>query len=316
MTRTIEIDGATVKPGENRMIELKVARLPSGTQIHLPIHIYNAEKSGPGLLLCGGLHGDEINGIEVVRRMVFNGLFEKLRSGTVIALPVINIYGFINFSREVPDGKDVNRSFPGNVDGSLASHVAHIITNQILPLIDYGIDFHTGGASRYNFPQIRYAPEDKNSERLAEVFATPFSVQSSLIENSLRWQALKMGKTMLVYEGGESLRFDEMAIAEAIRGVQKVMGYLRMLPSKPGLYSPTVKLNRNFWIRAPRAGMFRSLKKSGEGVNEGELIGLIYDLSDPREEIRVEAKEGGFIIGHNNMPVVNRGDALFNIGTK
>lgn len=308
----MKIGDEAIHPGEDRLIELQVARLPSGTSIHLPIHVFRSEQPGPTVLLCGGLHGDEVNGIETVRQMVDSGLLKQLRKGSVIAMPIINIYGFINFSREVPDGKDVNRSFPGNVDGSLASHVAYILSQHILPLIDFGVDFHTGGASRTNFPQVRYNASDVASHELAKIFAAPFLLNTQYIENSLRWQAFNMQKTIIVYEGGESLRLDNYAIREAIEGTRRLLIHHQMIDHL--LERPeSIDLQKNVWVRAPRAGIFKALKVSGQQVAIGEVIGEINDPYNA-ECIPVEARESGYIIGHNNMPVVNRGDALFNLG--
>jgi len=312
MSQNLLIDGFEVAPGEQKIIELKVAKLPSGTQIHLPVYVFRAEKPGPTVLFSGGLHGDEINGIEVVRRLVQGELFNSLKRGTVISLPIINIYGFLNFSREVPDGKDVNRTFPGNIDGSLASHVAYILTNKILPHIDFGVDFHTGGASRTNYPQIRFNQEDPRSYQLAQEFGCPYLLNSSYIDFSLRWQAHKMDKTIVVFEGGESLRLDEFTISMAIQGVKRLLNIYEMIDSETERVE-MLTFMRNSWVRAPKAGIFRSLIKSGQQVENGDLIGLINDPSE-NNEVEVLAKESGHILGHNNMPVVNRGDALFNLG--
>lgn len=308
----LEIDGSKIPVDTNTKINLEVAKLPSGTQIDLPVYIFRSPQPGPTILLSGGLHGDEVNGIEIVRRMVHSGTFDNLLCGSVIALPIINIYGFINFSRDVPDGKDVNRSFPGYIDGSLASHVAYIISNSILPAVDFGIDFHTGGASRTNYPQIRFNQEDPQSGKLAQIFAAPFQVNTNYIDFSLRWQAHKMDKTIIVFEGGESLRLDELAVTEAINGVKRMLFHYQMIPDKPD-ETESIVLNRYSWIRAPKSGLFRALRKSGQKIRANEAVGIINNPSDP-EEIIVESKEDGYLIGHNNMPVVHRGDALCNIG--
>ncbi len=308
----MKIAEEVINPGEDRLIELQVARLPSGTSIHLPIHVFRGLNAGPTMLLCGGLHGDEVNGIEIVRQLVDSGLLRQLQKGSVIAMPIINIYGFINFSRDVPDGKDVNRSFPGNVDGSLASHVAYILSQHILPLVDFGVDFHTGGASRTNFPQVRYNASDKKSHDLAKIFAAPFLINTQYIDNSLRWQAFNMQKTIIVYEGGESLRLNNYAIKEAIEGTRRLLIHHQMIDHL--LERPeSIDLQRYIWVRAPRAGIFNSLKVSGQQVEMGEVIGEINDPYNA-ESVPVEARESGYIIGHNNMPVVHRGDALFSLG--
>jgi len=206
--RSLTIDEQEIAPGENRFLELSVSRLPSGTPIHMPVHVFRSKVDGPTVLLSGGMHGDEVNGIEIIRKFLDSKIGHQLQCGSVIAMPIINVYGFINFSRDVPDGKDVNRSFPGSPEGSLASMVAHTLTHKILPEIDFGLDFHTGGASRTNFPQIRFAPNDQLGAEVAKAFAAPFTLHSPLIAKSFRETAKDLGKSVVVFEGGETLRID------------------------------------------------------------------------------------------------------------
>lgn len=312
MGRSIILDDFEVAAGDNVSIELKVARLPSGTEIHLPVYVFRSVNEGPVVLLSGGLHGDESNGIEIVRRMIRQKVFEHLNCGTVIAMPIINIFGFLNFSREVPDGKDVNRSFPGSKNGSLASHTAYILTHSILPLVDFGIDYHTGGSSRTNFPQIRYSAEDPQARELADIFAAPFRMPSPLIRNSLRWQAHSMGIPMPVYEGGESMRNDEQAISEGINGTLRVLKHFGMTDQAETPYA-SVDLTGTRWVRARKSGMFRALRFSGQKIEKGEIIGMINDPFN-QYELLIKSPVNGYIIGHNNIPVVHNGDALFHIG--
>ncbi len=306
------INGKTLLPGTYTRVKANIARLPSGTIIDLPIYVYRSAEPGPVVLLSGGLHGDEINGIEIVRRMVEKVVFNDLLKGTVIAIPVMNIYGFINFSRQVPDGKDINRSFPGSTTGSLAALVAHFLTHNILDKIDLGIDFHTGGASRYNFPQVRFAAADPQAEALARAFAAPVILQSGLISKSLRQQAFRMGKTILVYEGGESLRLDEEVVIEGTAGAMRLLKSLGMIADAPEITVQPIFCETSSWLRAKRSGLFRGLQKSGTFVSRNDLMGHI---TDPFGEfsLKVKSKEKAFIIGHNNMPIVNQGDALLHL---
>lgn len=307
------INDTIIYPGEDALIRLSISRLPSGTEIDIPIHVFRAKEPGPTLLLMAGMHGDEVNGIETIRRMIRRKVLQPTR-GTVLAIPILNIYGFLNFSREVPDGKDVNRSFPGSATGSLASRVAHRFTHEILPLVDYGIDFHTGGSSRSNYPQIRCLLPHATSEALANAFGAPFILNSKYRPNSLRKQASLSGKTIIVYETGESLRFDEAGINLAIEGTIRVMEHLEMTdePAVP-VSQPPIVFHKSSWIRAHRAGLFRSFVKNGQPIGRGQQIGT---LADPYgyEMYPVISKVSGYIIGMNNMPVVNQGDALVHIG--
>lgn len=308
------INGVYVPPGKNQMINFNIARLPSGTQIDLPIYVYRGEKLGPTLLLLGGLHGDEVNGIEVVRRLIVSEELSKIQVGNIIAVPILNIYGFLNFSRDVPDGKDINRNFPGSTTGSLAGRVAHFITTNILPLADYGIDFHTGGASRHNHPQTRYAGIDPRAKALCEIFNAPVTLQSPLIDKSLRKQAYKMGVPLIVFEGGESLRIDEESVNQAIFGVKRVITSLGMAKFK--LHKPEyqpVHCGTSQWVRAKSSGIVNLHVSSGEVIEKGQLIATITDPFG-QFKVKVKAPFKGFVIGHNNMPVISQGDALFHVG--
>ncbi len=308
------IDGHEIERGENRYIELNIARLPSGTPITMPVHIHRSTKDGPTILLSGGMHGDEVNGIEIVRRFLEKKTADKLLKGSIVAIPIINVYGFINFSRDVPDGKDVNRSFPGREDGSLASVVAHTITHKILPAVDFGLDFHTGGASRTNFPQIRYEKGGELAAEIADAFAAPFTLNSKLIQGSFRETAAQMGKTIVVFEGGETLRIDPKTVEEGLKGISRVLHHFGMLEEKSKIGK---KKRRSFqesnWIRAEVSGLFRHKKKSGQKVKEGQTLGYI---SAPTNDysVKVKSPTDGYIIGHQNFPLVHKGDALFHIG--
>jgi predicted deacylase len=306
------IQNTEIKLGENAVIRLNVGRLPSDTRIHLNINVFRGKEEGPTMLVLAGVHGDEINGVEIVRRCIANGVFEDLNKGTIIAIPVLNIYGFNNFSREIPDGKDVNRSFPGSLKGSLASRVASILTKKILPFIDFGLDLHTGGNSNFNYPQVRYSKDDEASKELAFAFNAPYTVASRPISKSLRKTALDLGKPILVYEGGENLRFDGYSIDKGITGIRKIMKYKGMIGDAPSS-DKTVHIIRSSWIRAARAGLFRWTKCSGHAVKKGEPLGVINDPYG-QDETPVLAKFDGYIFGHNNTPVVKLGDALFHIG--
>lgn len=310
----LEIHKTTVAPGDQAVVKIPIGRLPSGNQIHIEAHVYHAEEPGPAVLVLAGMHGDEVNGVEIVRRSLQEGLFEGLLRGTVIAVPVLNVYGFINFSREVPDGKDVNRSFPGSKQGSLASRVAGALTREVLPKVGMAVDFHTGGRSLHNYPQIRYTQGDPLSEKLAQAFDAPFSIAKATIPRSFRRVALQQQKPTLVFEGGESLRYDAFAIAQGLAGLQRLLVAQRMLPEAI-IPPPPFRLhfNKLSWQRAPRAGMFRWVKAAGQSVEKGETIGFVNNPYGGAP-LPIAALRTGFIIGHNNAPVVNQGDALFHIG--
>jgi len=306
------INKSTIQPGEQKIVRLNIARLHSGTKIDIQIHVYRSENPGPKLLIVGGVHGDEINGVEIVRKSIETGLFKDIKCGSIIAIPIVNIYGFLNFSRDLPDGKDVNRSFPGTKKGSLASRVAHAIAKKVLPAVDLGIDFHTGGASRYNYPQIRYSPNDVKAINLARSFTPPFLIPSKPLAGSLRKEAGDMNIPIIVFEGGQSLRLDPFSINAGINGLKRVMHSIGMINEAPQK-EQSVIFNKKKWIRAMRSGMFQWIRQSGDSVEEGEVLGII---NDPYGQWNVEVTSTckGKLFGHNNAPVVNQGDALFHIG--
>jgi len=307
----IEINKVVIRPGEQKEVRINVGNLASGTRIHIPVNVFRSEKAGPTLLVLGGVHGDEVNGVEIVRRCMSKALFTNLKSGSVITIPLLNVYGFINFSREIPHGKDVNRSFPGTTNGSLASRVARVLTKKVLPFVDYGVDFHTGGDSRYNFPQIRYTAGDAQAKELAHAFGAPITLSRSAIAKSLRKVAKDMGITMLVYEGGEASRFDGFSIDSGISGLQRLMAHLDMIDANISEL-PTRHFKKTRWIRADHAGIFTWSKSSGNIVTKGEPLGYVHDPNGLKS-YKIVAKASGFLIGHNNAPVVRQGDALFHI---
>lgn len=308
----ISINGKDIAPGQNEIVKLSVGRLPPGTRIYIQAHVYRSTIAGPTMLVLGGVHGDEINGVEIVRRAIDTGMFEGLKRGTVIAIPLLNIYGFIHFSRDVPDGKDVNRSFPGNLNGSLASRVARTLAKKILPFVDFGVDFHTGGHKHYNYPQIRYSKDDIIAEKLAKAFGAPYLIASTPIPKSLRKVALDHGKSIIVYEGGENLRLDDFSIAKGLSGIRRLLLSQDMI-SFAEVAEPTLLFRKTTWVRAQRAGIFQWFKPSGHKAYQGEPLGVVNDPYG-QEEVKILAPRDGYIIGHNNNPVVSQGDALFHIG--
>lgn len=309
---SLVINGTTIKPGNSAVLKLPVGRLPSGNQILIRAHVFHSKRKGPTVLILGGVHGDEINGVEIVRRAVKDDLFIDLERGSVIAIPVLNVYGFINFSRDVADGKDVNRSFPGSTGGSLASRVAHTLTHKILPHIDFGVDFHTGGKNLYNFPQVRFSQMDKRSLDLAKAFGAPYLIAAPPIRKSLRKSALNENKSIIVFEGGETLRFDGLSVQKATNGIKRLLNAHGMLSEKPVQEEENQIFMHSSWMRSSKAGLFHWYKCAGHKIRKGEPIGVINDPFG-LEESTLYAPRNGCIIGHNNTPVVNQGDPLFHI---
>jgi predicted deacylase len=300
--------------GHRLRVSIPIARLPSHTLLDMPVFIYKGKEKGHNLLLTAGIHGDEINGIVVLRRLI-SEKYLMPNVGTVIAVPLVNIYGFLQNSRNLPDGKDLNRCFPGSQTGSIASQIAYIVSKIILPNVDFGVDFHTGGSKISNYPQIRCVLSDKKNMELAHHFAPPFIMESELIDKSFRKEAAKRNKSILVYEGGESLRLDELSIQEGVRGIKRLMHHLGMKTNPElDLSRKSIVLKKTSWLRAKTGGIFDCRVLTGDFVKKNQILAHITDPYGS-QKIVVKSHKEGYVIGINNMPVVNAGDALLHIGS-
>lgn len=279
----------------------------------LPVHVAHGARSGPTLFVSAAIHGDEIIGVEIIRRLLALPAIAKLR-GTLLAVPIVNAFGFINHSRYLPDRRDLNRSFPGSARGSLAGQLADLFLNEIAARAELGIDLHSAAVHRVNLPQIRISPDQKRMRELAITFGPPVILEAPLRDGSLRKAAAEVGTDVMLFEAGEGLRFDEFAIRVGVTGILRVMKQLKMVPARTvrdGKVAPTVSQS-SYWLRAPEGGVLRSFKTIGDSVAEGDLIGII---SDPFGEMETElrARDAGLLIGRTNLPVVNQGDGLVHI---
>ena len=311
--KPFELLGNSIAPGKTARLTLEVAKLHTNTPIQIPVIVSHATKAGPTLLLLAGLHGDEINGIEAVRRIIKKG-WHKPNHGTVICIPVFNIFGFLNLSREFPDKRDLNRMFPGAKNGSLASQFAYIFMKEIAPLTDVIIDFHTGSSQRNNFPQTRCNFGDKASRELCDVFAAPFTIDSAVLAKSIRSAVTKLGKRYILFEGGKANRIDNFVVEQAIDGALRVMQHLgiRYFETESRIKRSYI-IKKSKWIRASSSGVLNLRIKNGQYVDKGTILATI---SDPygKFERSVKSPYNGLIFNVNEMPLVNKGDALFNIG--
>ncbi len=309
---TIQINGVEVEPGDSGQMSLNMYQLPTKAIIEIPIYVFRSKNPGPTLLLQAGMHGDETNGIEIVRRLITKDEVKNPLCGTVVAIPVINTFAFLYGTRDLPDGKDLNRCFPGNKNGSLGSRIAYDLSHEIIPQIDLGLDFHTGGKQINNYPQLRCLFEDKTSLDLASKFAPTYIINSSLREGSCRKEASKGNKPILVFEGGESSRFHYQYINEGVNGTLRLMNHLKMINTEIR-ENATVLINKSSWIRAKSSGMFHCTKTNGVPISKGEVIGEITDPFGEHRE-KIIASHNGYIIAINTHPVINQGDALMHIG--
>ncbi|MGV6828393.1 MAG: succinylglutamate desuccinylase/aspartoacylase family protein [Flavobacteriales bacterium] len=303
--------------GESRTIDFNIAKLFTATKIEIPIIIERSKKPGPTILITAGIHGDEINGVEIVRQLIARKI-NKPKRGTIICIPVLNVFGFLNMNRAFPDGRDLNRSFPGTKTGSLASRVAYHFSTYILPLADYCLDFHTGGASRFNAAQIRIDSTIPELLKLATIFNAPFTVFSKQIKKSYRATCHKKNIPILLFEGGKSQDSNKQIIRFGVEGVMRFLKHFDMLDDKFSVKPPmtdTVLIKKSKWIRAQKSGLLHSKIKCNKLVEKGELLATI---TDPYGTMRfkVLAKNKGYIINVNQATIVHQGDAIFHISTQ
>ncbi len=308
-----------IQPGEKRVVNVQMPGLYTMQgSLNMAVHVINGKLEGPRLFVCAAIHGNEINGVEIIRSLFKKSGIDKLR-GTLIAIPIVNVFGIIQHSRYLPDGRDLNRSFPGTESGSLASRLAKTFTDEIISQCTHGIDLHTAGGHRTNLPQIRADFSTQGTLDMAKAFGVPVIVDSPLRDGSLRATADDAGLPLLVYEAGEALRFDAFSISTGVKGIISVMRYLDMFPksrSRKKVTEPYLA-DSSKWVRAPANGILNINKELGERVREGETIGFVSDPSDMfvDEKIEFVSPFDGIVIGHTKVPLVNEGDAIFHIAS-
>lgn len=306
-----EIGTFKIPAGSRKTVDLPVSVLSDHTPVTMSVHVVHGRRPGPTLFVSAAVHGDEITGVEICRRLLRAPQVDKIK-GTLMVIPIVNSFGFLNHSRYLPDRRDLNRSFPGSEKGSLAGRLANLFITQIVERSDFGIDLHSAAIHRMNMPQIRCSASREQTMELAEAFGAPVIITSKLREGSLRQAAQTKGVDMLLYEAGEGLRFDELSARVGVSGTLRVMAALNMISRSPKAARKPVLSSSSSWVRASAGGLLRTFKAVGEAVNEGDVLGMI---ADPFGEMEVEinASSSGVIIGRTNLPVINEGDALFHI---
>lgn len=302
-----------IAPGSRQTVDLPVSVLSDHTPVNMSVHVIHGRRDGPVLFVSAAIHGDEVIGVEIARRLLRSATIDGLR-GTLLVVPIVNTFGFLNHSRYMPDRRDLNRCFPGGRSGSLAARLADLFMREIVGRSDFGIDLHSAAIHRTNMPQIRVSASTGETLKLAEAFGAPVIVLSKLRDGSLRQAAQKKGVDILLYEAGEGLRFDEFSARAGVAGILRVMHEMGMISRRVAASAKTKSLRTtsSSWQRAPAGGLFRAFKATGETIAEGEVLGVV---SDPFGEIETELKSeiNGIVIGRTNLPVVNEGDALFHI---
>lgn len=308
-----EIGGQTISAGTRQTVDLPVSVLSDHTPVSMSVHVVHGKANGPTVFVSAGIHGDEVIGVEIVRRLLRAPNLKSLR-GTLIVIPIVNAFGFINHSRYLPDRRDLNRMFPGTSGGSLASRLAHLFLNEIVARCDLGIDLHSAAIHRTNLPQVRISPDNAYTAELAEVFGAPVILQSPLREGSLRGAAKEIGKDVLLFEAGEGLRFDEMSVRAGVAGILRVLHHVGQLPAKgiakpkaPSQYCASSK-----WLRTPAGGLLRTFRADGDVVAKGDIMAVVADPFGELEE-EIIAPFNGIVVGRAVLPIVNEGDAVFHL---
>lgn len=314
-TKILTIAGHKIARGERKRIYLESAALYDFTQLKIPVEVIRGKREGPVLFISAAVHGDEINGVEIIRRLLKRKILSNI-NGTLILIPIVNVFGFNYKSRYLPDRRDLNRSFPGNKNGSLASRLAYIFSKEIVSKCTHGIDLHTGSNHRTNLPHIRAFLDDADTKALAEGFGVPVVINSKLRDGSLREAARKKKVKMLLFEGGESLRFEDKVIKTGLKGCISVMRKIGMINSTERVKKPSkiFVAESSFWLRASRSGTASFTKKVGDNIQAGETLAVIADPFG-RDSVPLIAEEDGIIIGSSLIPLVNKGDAMFHIAT-
>lgn len=310
--KPFKVGGVSVTPGSRQYIELPLPGLYTHSDIHMPVHISCGKEAGPVMFVSAAIHGDEINGVEIIRRLINLPALKRLK-GTLVAVPVVNVYGFINKTRYLPDRRDLNRSFPGSNKGSMASKLAYRFLHSVSRHCDYGIDLHTAAISRDNLPQIRAVLDNDEIRDLANAFGAPVILDAPLRPGSMREAASTFGTKVLLYEAGEALRFDEVSIRAGVTGIVNVMrkiGMLKTSRSKQKLESAIAHSSK--WVRAPQSGILRATNPMGQRIHKGDILGFV---SDPfgETEMEVVAPVSGMVIGKTTLPLVHEGEAIFHI---
>lgn len=302
-----------VRPGSAKEVEIPITRLVTGADVSLPVWVVHGKEPGPAVWVNAAIHGDEVLGIEVIRR-VLGTVSPKTLRGTLVAVPVVNVLGFMTGDRYLPDRRDLNRSFPGSARGSLASRIAHLFMTEVVAKCEIGIDLHTASDRRDNLPQIRADLDDPRTRELAEAFGAPVMLHARIRDGSLRQAAREHGAAVLLYEAGEALRFDEQPISAGVEGIRRVFARLGMIEPVDPAAEPSVECRQSGWVRARGTGILHLEVDLGEQVEAGQRLGGLSDTFGRRVRL-VHADRSGIVIGLNRAPLVNSGDALVHIAT-
>ena len=300
-----------VPAGKRVSLELPYAKLVSGSSVAAPLVVLHGRQDGPTVWVSSTIHGDEINGIEVIRELLTH-LDARQIAGTLIAAPIVNVHGFIAGDRYLPDGRDLNRSFPGSARGSMASRIAAIFIKEVVSRCDCGIDLHTGSGNRVNWPQIRAGLDDPPTLELAKVFGAPIAIDAKIRDGSIRQVASENGAIALLFEGGEANRFDQHSIDVGVAGIRRSLAHIGMT-GPVDLPAPTPLISHSSrWTRSSRSGILHLDVELGDRVEQGDYVAALHDPFGKRLS-RIRARSGGVVVGRTHSALINQGEAIVHI---
>ena len=311
----LKIGNITIQPGERITVALPTPELYTCAPIYIPIHIVHGKRAGPTMLVCGAMHGDEINGVAIIQRFLKLRLLDSIR-GTLIVIPTLNIYGMITQSRNLPDRRDLEGSFPGSETGSFASRLAYFLTQEIFSHITHCIDLHTGEPHISKFPQVKTSIANLEAKKLADHFQAPVILDTES-KQGLLWLLHRETNPIptIIYETGEALRLDVRGINMGVRGIVRVMRSIDMLSASMKMAkSPvSIPLKAELWVRAPSSGLCEVFHKIGAWVKKGTRLAKIFDPFGTEQREEIFSPIDGVVIARNHLPILNEGEPILQI---
>jgi hypothetical protein len=306
--KMFSIGGVKVPRGESRDIRLELSHSYTGDTISLPVHVLRGKRSGPTVFITAAMHGDEINGTGILHEILFEEPLELL-AGTLILVPVANVFGFETQDRYMPDRRDLNRFFPGNPTGSLTTRAAHIIFSNVVLQSDFGIDLHTAATGRTNYPNVRGDLRDPGVRRLAKAFGCELIVEGKGPEGSLRREAVKAGRPTILLEAGEPSKMEPTVQETGVRGILNVLSELGMIDHVPTRPAYQTKVQRSTWVRAESAGILRFHVGPGEIVSAGQPLATNVSVFGKAQNT-LHAPVDGIVLGMTTLPAVKPGEPV------
>ncbi len=302
------VAGTAVAPGTTAEIRLKVAEQYTADPISIPVTVVRGRRAGPTLFVTATVHGDELNGVGIIRGLLNDHPLDDL-AGTLIAVPVANVPAFLHLDRRLPDRRDLNRGFPGSSKGSLTSRLAHALFREVVLRSDYGIDLHTAGGERSNYPQVRADLAVAGCAELAHAFGCPLVIDSQGPDRSLRRAAVEAGVPTISYEAGGARRFERPMIDVGLAGVVNVLRHLEMLPGEPLPAPLRLHVRESRWVRARAGGILDLRVALGQPLRRGQEISVNTNPFG-REQSVLTAPMAGLVLGVTLLPLVHPGDAV------